>query len=574
MSKKEVHKVYKVGKFIKSVPIAIGVTFCFMNFITFNCQAQHKNIDTIEYRVVEQANANISNGAKINSNPAIADTVKPSRKVDYTTIGNQFPTTYTPDALKPVQLKGEPLDNQQHSMLNLGGGNYNTAYLEYFFNSIRSRDWDYGIHLNHLSSTYTATNYGLSTFANNDVNLFAKKFMTNGTLTAQADYAERVVHDYGYNTMKDSLENIPSNDVTRERYNLFDGALQYSSHYKDSSKINHTTRLSYYNYSDVHNAVENNVDYSMHLYTYIQKQQIDVKLFAQYFNDVTSGDRLQSTFGDRAWNLGFNPYFSGNGKHWDARIGLKAYLDAVNGGTDVFPDLLARYHIADNALIIYAGIDGDKQYNSYKSLSTTNPFVQDTLNNQYTRTMYHLYGGFTGSITNQITYDVNASQSQIKNMPLFITDTLELLRNRFTVVYDNVQVTNVHLDISYQVKDDIRFILGGDYFSYVPSAQLQVWYHPTLKVNLLGEYTILKKYIVKAEVFYVNQQYAPEMVDGIMTAKQLDGYPDLNLGVDYKYNKFLTAFLHLNNLASTAYYQWDNYPTQRFNFLLGVRLTF
>jgi hypothetical protein len=563
MNKYAVNKVCKVLKGYK-----VLLTFFFINFITFNSSAQHKNIDTIEYRVVEQANANISNGAKINSNPAIADTVKPSRKVDYSTIGSQFPTTYIPDALKPVQLKGEPLENQQHSMLNLGGGNYNTAYLEYFFNSIRSRDWDYGFHLNHLSSTYTATNYGLSTFANNDVNLFAKKFFTNGTLTAQADYAERVVHDYGYNTMKDSLENTPSNDVTRERYNLFDGALKYASHYKDSTKINYDARLSYYNYSDVHNAVENNVDFNANLFAYIQKQRIDVKVITQYFNDANS------VGSNHAWNLGINPYFSGGGKHWDAHIGLKAYLDAVNGGTDIYPDLIARYHIADNALIIYAGIDGDKQYNSYKSLSTTNPFMQDTVSNQYTKTMYHLYGGFTGSITNQITYDINASQSQIKNMPLFITDTLEILRNRFAVVYDNVQVTNVHLDISYQVKDDIRFILGGDYFQYVPSGQLQVWYHPTLKVNLLGEYTILKKYMVKAEVFYVNQQYAPEMVNGIMTAKQLDGYPDLNLGVDYKYNKFLTAFLHLNNLANTSYYQWDNYPIQRFNFLLGVRLTF
>ena len=32
--------------------------------------------------------------------------------------------------------------------------------------------------------------------------------------------------------------------------------------------------------------------------------------------------------------------------------------------------------------------------------------------------------------------------------------------------------------------------------------------------------------------------------------------------------------LHLNNLANTAYMQWDNYPTQRFNFMLGARLTF
>jgi len=526
--------------------------------------AQQHKIDTIEYRVVEQANANIANGAKINSNPAIADTVKPSRKVDYTTIGSQYPTTYIPESLKPMQLKGEPLDKLEHSMLNIGGGNYNTAYAEYFFNSVRSNNWDYGIHLNHLSSNFTAYDHGNSDFDYNDVNLYAKRYMQNHTLIATADFDEHMVHDYGYDTTKDVI----SNDITRERYDLFAGGLQYTSRYKDSSKLYHDVKVGYYNYSDLYGTTENNFDLRADLAAYIQKQKLDVRFTAQYYGDKNSTGSFP------AWNIGINPYASGGGRNWDARIGLKAYLDAVNGGTSVFPDLLARYHVASNVVIIYAGIDGDKQYNSYKSLTTTNPFLLDTVNNQYTITAYHVFVGFTGNITNQLTYDINGSESQVKNMPLFVTDTLETLRNRFNVVYDNVQVINAHVDIAYRMKEDVRFTLGGDWYQYSASNQLQTWYHPTLKINLLGEYTFMKKYIFKAELFYVNQQYAPEYVGGVLTAKTLSGYPDLNLGADYKYSKFFTAFLHLNNLANTAYYQWDNYPTQRFNFLLGVRLTF
>ncbi len=560
------YKVNKVCKVLKGYKVLL--TFGFINFITFNCSAQHKSFDTIEYRVVEQANANIANGVKLNSSPSIADTVKPLRNVTYSTIGNQYPTTYTPDALKPVQLKGEPLDKQEHSLLNLGGGNYGTTYLEYFYNSIRSRDWDYGVHVNHLSSDYYDNNKAISNLSYNDINLYGKSYMENHTLVAQLDFDQRVVHDYGYNTTKDSLENIMGNDVTRERYNLFNAGLQYTSHYKDSGKVNHDIRMHYYNYQDLYNAVENNVNIDAHLFSYIQKQKIDVNAEVAYYNEA---NRLKS---NHEWDLGINPYVSGGGTHWDAHIGLKAYLDAVNGGTDVFPDLSASYHIGEDAVIVYAGIDGDKEYNSYKNLSTTNPFMQDTIDNRYTKTMYHLYLGLTGSITNKLTYDINASQSQVKDMALFVTDTLELLRNRFAVVYDDVRVTNVHADLSYQMKEDVRIILGGDYFQYNPTNQLQVWYHPTLKINLIGEYALQKKVTLKAEVFYLNSQYAPEYVGGILTAKQLPGYPDLNLGVDYKYSKLITAFLHLNNLANTAYSQWDNYPTQRINFMLGARLTF
>lgn len=537
--------------------------------------AQHKAIDTIEYRVVQQANANIANGVKLNSNPAIADTMKPSRKVDYSTIGNQYATAYTPPSLQPVQLKGEPLDNLYHSLLSVGGGNYNTAYAEYFFNSLRSRDWDYGIHLNHVSTNFEGYNSGLSSFNFNDANLYATRYIGNHTISAKADVDERMVHNYGYDTAVNEL----TKDITKERYYLFDGGLRYMSHFTDSSRVNHDIKLGYYNYSDMYGTTENNVDVNAHVTAFIDKQRLDVKLIGQYFNDenimsLENFGNVNSLGSSKAINLGFNPYVTGGGKHWDAHIGLKAYLDAVNGGTNLLPDLFARYHIADNALIIYAGFDGDKEYNSYKSLTTANPFLQDTLNQQYTITAYHGFVGLTGSITNQITYDINASQSQVKNMPLFITDTLETLQNRFTVVYDDVQILNGHADINYQMKEDMRFNLSGDWYQYMAKNQLEVWYHPTLKINLLGEYTFMKKYIFKAELFYVNSQYAPEIVDNVLTAKQLSGYPDINLGVDYKYSKLLTAFLHLNNLANTAYYQWNNYPTQRLNFLAGIRFAF
>ncbi len=593
MNMNEVHKVFKVLKGRK-----VLLTFGFINFITFNCFAQHKQFDTIEYRVVEQANANIANGAKINSNPAIADTVKPSRKVDYNTIGTQFSTSYIPESLRPVQLKGEPLENQEHAYVAAGGGNNNAAYIEGFYNSIRSRDWDYGVHVNHFSSAYIIQNNENPAFSHNDVNLYGTSYMTDHTLTANLDYDEHVVHDYGY-----APANIPgitfnnSNDASiRTRYNLFDAGLQYVSHYKDSNKIHHDIKVSYYNYSSLSNlpsqisstftngdtipytyklinaqqdrTIENNVDINAHLFSYIEKQRIDVKALVQYYNEA---NQLGS---NHAWNLGINPYFSGEGRTWDAHLGLKAYLDAVNGGTNIFPDLKVDYHIANNAAIAYAGMDGDKQYNSYKSLSTTNPFIQDTVNNQYTRTMYHLFIGLTGSITNNVTYDVNASESQTKNMALFVTDTLEELRNRFTVVYDNVKTTNIHADISYQMKESIRFILGGDYYNYTPTNQVAVWYHPTLKINLLGEYAVTPQLTLKTEIFVVNSQYAPLDVDGVIATKKLPGYPDLNLGAEYKYSKLIGVFLHLNNLANAAYQQWDNYPTERFNVLVGVKITF
>ncbi|MFN6038885.1 MAG: hypothetical protein ACK452_10500, partial [Bacteroidota bacterium] len=51
--------------------------------------------------------------------------------------------------------------------------------------------------------------------------------------------------------------------------------------------------------------------------------------------------------------------------------------------------------------------------------------------------------------------------------------------------------------------------------------------------------------------------------------KNLTGIADINIGAEYRYSKFLSAFINLNNLGNFRYYRWENYPTQRFNFMVG-----
>jgi len=54
----------------------------------------------------------------------------------------------------------------------------------------------------------------------------------------------------------------------------------------------------------------------------------------------------------------------------------------------------------------------------------------------------------------------------------------------------------------------------------------------------------------------------------------MKGLVDVNLGLEYRYTKFLSAFLNLNNLAAQRYQRWYAYPTQKFNLLGGLTYTF
>lgn len=532
-------------------------------------QQKNKGIDTIQVNVITRYKPTIHDAVKIDSNPASADTIHISRKVKYDLMNTQFPTSYTPPQISALQIKDAPPDRLYHSLLNAGVGNYNTLYAEYFFNSLRSNDMDYGIHLNHLSSSYT-TNGVNSDYAFNDIDAYGERFYSQHTLTAQAGFQNHSLNDYGYDINPDlSFPAIVYNHSIKERFDYTNGSLDYASNYRDSSRIGHDIKLKYYNLNDIYNATENNANADMKFFTYFNQQRIDLRVQGNYFNNVTPLSNLTN------WNALFNPYFTTNETHWDAHLGANVYYNTIDQEINIYPDLLARYHIAQDVVMIYAGIDGNETYNSYKTLSDVNPFVQDTMNLNYTYTKYHVFGGITGNITRQLTYNISVAQSMIDNMPLFITDTLEEpLRNRFTVVYDNVKVSNAHADIDYKWKNKLNVILAGDYTIYTPTNQLKAWYNPALKISATGEYMLRDKYVLKAEFFVVGSQYAPEMAGGVETAKTLSGYPDLNLGVDYKYNKVFTAFLNLNNIANVAYYTWDNYEMERFNLLIGVRLGF
>ena len=47
----------------------------------------------------------------------------------------------------------------------------------------------------------------------------------------------------------------------------------------------------------------------------------------------------------------------------------------------------------------------------------------------------------------------------------------------------------------------------------------------------------------------------------------------MNFEFEYRHNKALSAFLKIDNLLFQRYYYWQNYPSQRALFTLGITYT-
>ncbi|MBS1646068.1 MAG: hypothetical protein JST67_01870 [Bacteroidetes bacterium] len=511
--------------------------------------------------------------------PEIVDTVKKIKNINYSTPGAAYQTSYQTSKIEPAKMLNEPLSKIYRSLLKVGFGNYTMPYVDFFLNSLRSKDLYWGVRYSHLSSNAQYAGLGKTNFSDDGASLYAKKFYKKHTLSADFNYKRNMVHYYGFN---DTLKNDNAS-LYKQYFQLFEGKLRLQSHYNDTlKKINHDIHLNYYNYGDHYNTYENNVFADALLNTRINKESFNVLVSADYYNVMSTHDTVNNFIAK------LNPYFAAGGKKWKGDIGITGtvdYFDNPQQGTKFYfyPRLNIYYDIYQNIIIPYAGLDGGLTKNSYRSLSQTNPFVLSDLPYKNTDNKYNVYGGLRGALSSNTSYDAKVLYGRYNNMAYFLADynasSENLFANRYKVVYMNTNFLNVSAQIKYQLKEKISFIAKGNYYHYsiTDTTNNKPWHKPSFDITFSAHYNLKSKLLFRADIFVIGKQWArQEVTNGAVTAiqdVQLKGITDINLGVEYRYTKMLSFFANFNNIGSFRYYRWDKYPTQRFNFMIGLTFT-
>lgn len=249
----------------------------------------------------------------------------------------------------------------------------------------------------------------------------------------------------------------------------------------------------------------------------------------------------------------------------------------------VYPELRLEVKVVEDYLITYAGIDGRMEQNSLRSFSDENPFINSALPKQFTNYKSRQFGGLKGRITKYLDYNVSFMNSTISDMPLFVNDTASViapgLNNQFTVIYDRVKYTRLLAEFGFHYKSKFNAILSGQYNNYFLDNEDKAWHKPGLELKLATEYTMQEKILLRLEILNRSSSYAKlyetDANDEIkVVAQKIKGFTDVNLGVEYRYNQALSGFISMNNLLSQRQYLWNNYPSYRFNVLLGVTYSF
>ncbi|MCD4745055.1 MAG: hypothetical protein K8R58_02025 [Bacteroidales bacterium] len=527
-----------------------------------------------EITVIAPYEPTISDAFKINLVPKIKDEIIEKPEFSYSIKSKIINTPVQLTPITPAKILGEPISKLYKNYVKLGFGSYTTPYFEFFANKLRSKKNSFGVHLKHLSSTGNIKDYANNDYSENEINIFAKKFYSRHTLSGNVFYKRNVYHFYGYKPEDYPYISLSKDDL-KQKFSLIGAKAKFNSTYTYLQKLNHSFSLKYYYLSDNYKTNEQNINFNaeinknIELFDFTNDQNLgliaDVDFFINNDSIISTNNAI----------IKLQPFYKIKFNEYKFYIGLNASVEADTiSYVHFYPIVRVEIDVIKNMLNAYAGITGNMKKNNFKAFSDENPFIISTIPMTYSYNKFEIFGGIKGNFSKEIDYCVNVSSSNTDQMPFFVADTNEIPNNKFTVVYDDVKFINAKAEIAYQEKEKIRVMLRANYYEYSMTDELKPWHKPEFDICFAVNYNIQNKIIVKAELFMYGKKYVKFYKNNELTAEKINGITDINLGLEYRYSKILSAFVNFNNIGNLRYYKWYNYPSQRFNLMAGITYSF
>ncbi len=559
-----------------------------------------------EYIAVDDYQRTINHSEKINTAPQLNDSSIDLPKIKFYIEPTFQEVTFETKPIKAAKLKiKEPLTKLYSGYVKAGLGLYTTPFLDAYYGSNRSKTKSWGINIRHFSSFTNLKNVGYNLFNDNKAKVFYKHFFKKSTFYTHINYERNKFHYYGFDA--NDTVNIPedyrtSKLETKQIYQTLKYNAELKSMHNDSSKINHTTKFNYYYLNGRTGVNEHDFVIKSNVYKYIEKEEVGVDVSLS-INQLTQkkispinpsvmplpGGSTISKYGNSIFKL--NPFIKTRKGNLLAKVGVGIHTEITQVARFYFyPDLNVSYSLFNDILVPYAGLTGGMQKNTFNSFRSANPYIKENISSFYlnqnvayrnSNQRINIFGGFKGSISSTLSFNLKAQFEKINNFAMFVNDTIYSYGNKFAVQYDSIDKTTLTAQLGYQLKEKIKLTLHGNYYNYSMLEEEYAWLKPNYVIGIAGVYDLANKIIARLNISVIGTRktYSLKPVDGITATEgkyiyDLKPYVDANLGIEYRYNKRLSAFLNLNNITAKKYQQWTNYPVYSFNLLGGVTYSF
>ncbi len=547
--------------------------------------------NTIE--IETNANRTIEPAYRIPQNPKIIDTVFAVPNTNFPLLSINYEPSVEIQRIAPATVNvQQKLPQLYNGYARLGIGSVLMPLAEVYYNNTRTRKFNYGFHAQHLSSFGRLKNLAPANFDRTQLRGFGGATEKRYDWNAEAYYKNQGLHFYGF-------PNVDANaDSIAQRFNTLGFKGMFSSHQHDSLGVNWRAGIEYRHFADKKPQADSLADWRA-------KENYFALSGGAWFkwgNEIFAAD-ADLKYNGYAYGLEgkqISPIDSGlvsnntlfslrpsittysKSNRFKAKIGVDLTVSARETTKIViYPNAEIKYSFFDDILIPYAGIRGGMTQQSFKSITEINEFSLSNVHLRNENKSLDGYIGIKGTLSKRIGFNLNASFANIKDKALFITDTLYSAGNRFKVIYDTMNVATVEGSLTYQYLEKTKVDIIGRYFSYNALNNAYAWNLPQIQIILRGAYNLYDKFIFTADINLESGRKALVYAAGDGVTLEDNQYiqplgfvADANLGVEYRYNKRISAFVNLNNVAAQRYKRWYNYPTQGLQFMGGVTFRF
>lgn len=492
----------------------------------------------------------------VNPNPETPDITKTDFTYNVPLVSFKVePTIYT---IKPLTLGTMLLPKLKGNYIKMGYGNYNSPYFEGYLNTVRNKNRQAGLYYNHLSAGGD-NNY--NNFSQNKLNGYIKEYADKNVYGLNVGYDRTLVNRYGFN---DGLQ--PQRDTLKNIYNLIDINGSYQLLSKDTSVDVTKFNAGYYHFGTNRNSRENGVQVGGLVARNLSGIPIYIPFNILHLNNTINDTSLQRLY------ININPEARLNEKEFYLKAGFNStfFNDSVGTNFHFYPKAEGGFYVIPNKLTVLAGITGNLNPHTLRSINTENPFAtRIQLRNQ--NTTFEVYGNIKGQLGSRSSFNLFSSSANINNILFYANDTITGVQK---TIYDNGSLVKLGFEIDYHVNTKFYFALAGTVFNYKLKNLSQPFTRPGFEFKFNSQYNMGDKFVLRLDVIYLNQRYG--LLEGLQTATNLKMQPftDFNFGLDYRYNKNVSAFVLFNNIANNRYQIWLNHPVYGFNMLGGLTFTF
>jgi len=445
--------------------------------------------------------------------------------------------------------------------IKIGAGNYGHTLLNGHFGYNPTEKESRGIYINHDANSNGPTDNAFSSRSENEVKVYSQSLWSKALLKGALDYRRTATNFYG-------KESFPAN-TPEDAYGVHYDQLKFNG---DIYSATEGKKFSYQAGTEFSSLSGNLAPKEWLFKNYVRSSYAISSGLALRVNGEAILSNFTSNTSTNRQFFHLQPIIS-----YDVlpRLNLVAGLNAVQDDElRLYPNVQVRYR-ANDFIRLFAGLEGNTQFNSYHSSLQINPWLTQAVTFQNTQQKWMVSGGLMGSNERNVSYELKASYGEYTKMAFFTSSAADL--SQFDITYSNadaaISVLDLQADVKMSITDKIQSDLNVQYTNYANLGNLLYAYHrPNIQIALKNTIKVLPKFNVLPELYYLGGLYG--FNPRTQKASTLDNILDINVKGEYAITEKFTASLSANNILGKNYQRYLFYPTQGFNFTATLAYSF